>query len=71
MRRTVWLVFVVVLVVMVAETPAEAYLDPGAGSMVLQVLLGGTAAAGVILKLFWHSLTNPFRKRRSEDGKQS
>jgi hypothetical protein len=29
------------------------YIDPGSGSMILQVLLGGIAAAAVMLKVFW------------------
>ncbi|MFK7897001.1 MAG: hypothetical protein AB8G23_14245 [Myxococcota bacterium] len=33
--------------------PAQAYLDPGTGSMVLQVILGGVAGAMVIGKLYW------------------
>lgn len=37
-------------------TPAYAYLDPGTGSMLLQVILGGIAAVGVALKLFWHKI---------------
>ena len=47
MVRTPWLVVLVALAVMASEAPAEAYLDPGAGSIMLQVLLGGFAAAGV------------------------
>jgi hypothetical protein len=35
---------------------AFAYLDPGTGSMLLQVILGGIAAIGVALKLFWHKI---------------
>jgi hypothetical protein len=30
-----------------------AYLDPGSSSMILQMLLGGVAAVGVALKLYW------------------
>ena len=71
MGRTAWFVVLVVLVVMAAEAPAEAYLDPGAGSILLQVLLGGFAAAGVFAKLFWHSLSAPFRKREPTDADQS
>ncbi len=33
-----------------------AYLDPGTGSMLLQVVLGGIAAIGVALKIFWHRI---------------
>ena len=69
--RIVFSVFLVGLAVLAAEAPAQAYLDPGTGSILLQVLLGGVAAAAVFLKLFWRSLTSPFRRRQSEDGRQS
>jgi hypothetical protein len=34
--------------------PAWAYLDPGTGSMMLQLLLGGIAGALVVGKLYWY-----------------
>ena len=34
--------------------PAHAYLDPGTGSMILQVLLGGAAGLALAGKLYWH-----------------
>jgi len=37
-------------------TDAVAYLDPGTGSMLLQVILGGIAAVAVAFKLYWHKL---------------
>ena len=39
------------------EARAAAYLDPGTGSMLLQALLGGAAAVGVIAKLYWRRVT--------------
>jgi hypothetical protein len=33
--------------------PAYAYLDPGTGSMILQVLLGGFAGLALAGKLYW------------------
>jgi hypothetical protein len=36
--------------------PAFAYQDPGTGSMLLQVILGGVAAVGVAVKLFWYKI---------------
>ena len=33
-----------------------AYLDPGSGSMMLQVIAGGLAAAAVTLKVYWRRL---------------
>jgi hypothetical protein len=43
-----------------------AYLDPGAGSMLLQVLLGGIAAGGVALKLFWGRIAAALRLGRKD-----
>lgn len=36
--------------------PAHAYVDPGTAGMLLQLLLGGVAAAAVVLKLYWRRL---------------
>ena len=41
---------------LLSSEPVLAYLDPGTGSMLLQVILGGIAAVGVALKLYWHKL---------------
>ena len=35
---------------------AEAYLDPGTGSFILQMLLGGIAGMAVVGKLYWTKL---------------
>lgn len=43
-------------VLLTLSVNAEAYLDPGTGSMMLQVILGGVAAIGVAIKLYWHKL---------------
>lgn len=41
---------------LVATDYACAYLDPGSGSMMLQLLLGGTAGLVVVMKLYWRRL---------------
>ena len=48
--------YLIVLVLALFTQPAWAYLDPGTGSMLLQVILGGIAAVGVALKLGWHKI---------------
>ena len=40
----------------VATSNAYAYLDPGTGSMILQVLLGGVAGVMLAGKLYWQKL---------------
>jgi hypothetical protein len=44
-----------------------AYLDPGSGSLIVQLLVGGVAAIGVSLKLYWHRVLSFLRIRRDED----
>ena len=46
----------VTVLLLLMFTDAVAYLDPGTGSMLLQVILGGVAAVGVAIKLYWHKL---------------
>lgn len=70
MAGTVRYGVLMLLAILLAEAPAEAYLDPGAGSMALQVVLGGVAGLAVIVKLFWHRVTLPFRKRDTDAGGQ-
>lgn len=46
-----------VVVVLAAGTgSASAYLDPGSGSVILQVILGGLAGLAVAGKLFWQRI---------------
>ena len=53
-------VAVPVVLLLAIATPAQAYLDPGTGSMVLQLILGGVAGAMVVLKLYWTRLKSLF-----------
>ena len=46
------------------STEANAYLDPGTGSMVLQLLLGGVAGAVVVVKLYWQKVKNFFTREK-------
>jgi hypothetical protein len=43
------------------------YLDPGSGSMILQMIAGGTAAVAVTAKLYWRRLLRFLRLRQPED----
>jgi hypothetical protein len=54
------------VLVMASETRLEAYLDPGSGSMLVQLLLGGTAGLAVILRLGWRRLLDRFGLGRSK-----
>jgi hypothetical protein len=43
--------------------PFFAYIDPGTGSLILQLLLGGIAGIWVILKLFGQRIMEFFGKK--------
>ena len=45
-----------------------AYLDPGSGSMLVQLLVGGVAAVAVTAKLYWHRILTLLRIRKDEPG---
>jgi hypothetical protein len=44
-----------------------AYLDPGAGSMVLQAVVGGIAAVAVMGKLYWRQFLTFIGVRKKDD----
>ena len=43
-----------------------AYLDPGSGSMILQIIAGGLAAVAVTAKLYWNRILRFLRIRKDE-----
>ena len=43
-----------------------AYLDPGSGSLILQLFAGGAAAFAVAGKLFWRRTLTFLRIRRDD-----
>ena len=54
------------LLVLASERQVDAYLDPGSGSMLVQLLLGGVAGAAVIMKLGWERFKDMFRSSKSK-----
>ena len=44
-----------------------AYLDPGTGSMVLQIIVGGVAAIGVAGRYWWMRVTGKSPKSSGTD----
>ena len=48
--------FLIAFLLLIPAT-AQAYIDPNAGSVVLQVVLGGLAGVAVLAKLLWHRIS--------------
>jgi hypothetical protein len=58
-------VFLAVLLLLVPLASAHAYVDPGTGSMIVQVLIAALVGGAAILGAFWRKL---FRRRRGKAG---
>ena len=72
MRKFVCLL-VLILSLATLSRPAHAYLDPGTGAIILQVLLGGFAGALIIGRLYWQRIKalfgiNPPPEKSSSQG---
>lgn len=48
-----------------------AYLDAGTGSLILQLILGGTAAAAVTVRMWWSRLLHVLHIRRRTPAAES
>jgi len=46
---------------------ALAYLDPGSGSMIVQLLAGGVAAVGVTARLYWRRVRRVLGFGKNDD----
>ena len=59
--------------VLVLASDAEAYIDPSASGMLVQLLLAGTAGVAVLGKLFWVRIKRLFgaTNTRSENTSSS
>jgi hypothetical protein len=44
------------------------YIDPGTGSLVLQAIAGGVAAAAVTAKLYWSRVKRVFRRQPDDEA---
>lgn len=49
-----------------STSPVHAYLDPGTGSMILQVVLGGIAGVAILGKLFWNRFKALFQLNKNK-----
>lgn len=54
---------IIFLVFTILPVNAHAYLDPGSGSYVIQVLIAGLATVGLFVKTYWNQIVNFFTKK--------
>jgi len=44
----------------------QAYLDPGSGSFLVQLLIAGLVGAGFLIKTYWKKIKGLFRRSDSK-----
>lgn len=65
-KHALRLVFTLILMDAICPKPALAYLDPGTGSMVLQMIIAGIAGAACTFKVWKQKLLNLTKKVKDD-----
>ena len=53
------------LLLLALSSDAAAYIDPGTGSLVVQGLIAGAAAAAVVIRGYWYRIRAFFRRDKA------
>ena len=51
---------------LLTATPAYAYVDPGTGGLLVQLVTGGVAGIFVLARLYWTRIKGTFRKKDTQ-----
>lgn len=64
--------FLLLLILTLLDTPAYAYIDPGTGSFMIQMLIAGFVSLTFVMKIFWKKIGFFFQKifHKSARGKK-
>ncbi|MBN2391090.1 MAG: hypothetical protein JXR84_10210 [Anaerolineae bacterium] len=58
------------LVYLASPSPVYAYLDPGTGSFIFQLVVAGLAGAAFIVKMYWGKIKTLFAKLFSKNDQR-
>lgn len=61
--RSFWIAALMVWFCLGVIPVANAYIDPGTGSYIFQIVIGGLLAGGLFLKTFWRRIRALFGGR--------
>ena len=59
---------IAVLLLVISERPAEAYIDPGTASYVFQVIAGAVLGGVFLLRTYWNRVVTTVRSLVSRDA---
>ena len=46
---------------------AQAYIDPGSGSIIIQAIIGVVATVGTTVTIYWEKIKYFFKKNKKKD----
>ena len=68
LRHTIWILAFTVCFFLLSLPIARAYVDPGTGSYVFQLLVGALLGAAVALKVFWRRIWSFLTRRTARSA---
>jgi hypothetical protein len=72
MHKHIFNLFIIFSLVFLAfPTHAHAYLDPGSGSYLIQIVIASVAGAGLIIKSQWENIKNFINKKKVKTEKKN
>jgi hypothetical protein len=69
LRRAVSICIILALLVFFCPSRAHAYLDPGTGSYIFQLIIAGIVGLAFLLKVYWKKIKAFFAKLFAKTGK--
>ncbi len=66
LSHVICVLFFVVVFIQLLESSADAYLDPGSGSLILQGIIAGLVTVSVVGRIYWDRLLRFFGLRKDK-----
>ncbi len=64
LKRALVVFYLAIAFSIVVIEPANAYIDPGSGSIIFQAVAGAAMAIGLGVKVFWRRIASFFSRKR-------
>ena len=68
---SIFALYVIAMITMVFPSEIYAYLDPGSGSYILQILMGTLLGASYLVKVYWDKIKSFFSGKRANETPDS
>ena len=67
LSNAAWTVAVLLGTLLAAQGRAHAYIDPGTGSYIFQIIIATLLGAGFMIKVYWRKLVRLITRRKPDD----